>query len=441
MFFIRNAPESLAAKAHHSHNITADPLGILTEKTQLNLFGFGYVTVFTRILKEGRAQVLTPARKITTRRKANPSSAKMLLLLLLLSGNVHLNPGPLCHSEVNPTVQNIIPLQTEPSAVISPIRTVPIGLRTTSTQLTLTLVPDGVCHGGDGESTALRSRFAGEDICRRGSVVEEWTGEQASLAAVAGNGETGDQRSTGALGEAMGFLQRPQTYPSVSEGNTEPYNPERVAASDEVTLEQLGTAGTDYAASSVASTDPHNIHILPAMDYHPHGDPTATADECQQRRCHVSAKSHLANRATLKQRQSRLFQTVNHAQIIWNTDTKPNGILGGNINVRSILPKIDQIQNLLMESNLDFLCMSETWLNSSVPTDLINISGYTCYRKDRPKGRGGGVLIYIREKFKVLELELNVNLESLGLNVILSPNMKFTIVVLYNPRSHISTMN
>lgn len=53
----------------------------------------------------------------------------------------------------------------------------------------------------------------------------------------------------------------------------------------------------------------------------------------------------------LKQRQFKLFQTVNHAQIIWNSEAKPNGILGGHINIRSMPPKIDQIQNLLMDSN------------------------------------------------------------------------------------------
>ncbi len=251
---------------------------------------------------------------------------------------------------------------------------------------------------------------------------------------VVGNGDPGEQISTGALREAIGFLQRPQSYPPASEGNTEPYHPEFATASAEVVFEQLGTADTDTVVSSVVRTDPHNI--LPAMDYNPHDEPTVTADECQQRRCHVSAKCHLVNRATMKQRQSKLFQTVNHAQIIWNSDTKPKGILGGHINIRSILSKIDQIQNLLIDSNLDFLCMSETWLTSNVPTDLINIPGYICYRKDRPKGRGGGVLIYIREQFKILELDLNVNLESLGLNVILSSNMKFNIVVLYNPPSH-----
>ncbi|KAK0131116.1 hypothetical protein N1851_034191 [Merluccius polli] len=89
-----------------------------------------------------------------------------------------------------------------------------------------------------------------------------------TVACLLTNYENGPLRSTGALREAIGFLQRPQTYLSASEGNTEPYHPERIAA--EVTLEQLGTAGTDNAARSVARTDPHNI--LPAMDYHPHAE-------------------------------------------------------------------------------------------------------------------------------------------------------------------------
>lgn len=75
-------------------------------------------------------------------------------------------------------------------------------------------------------------------------------------------------------------------------------------------------------------------------------------------------------------------------------------------------------------------------MNHDVPIVLINIPEYSCYRRDRAKGRRGCVLIYIREHFKCLELDLNVNVECLGLNVIISSNMKFNIVVLYNPPCH-----
>lgn len=45
--------------------------------------------------------------------------------------------------------------------------------------------------------------------------------------------------------------------------------------------------------------------------------------------------------------------------------SKPKGILGGHLNIRSILPKRDQIEHLLTDSNLDFfLALSET---SNIP--------------------------------------------------------------------------
>ena len=141
--------------------------------------------------------------------------------------------------------------------------------------------------------------------------------------------------------------------------------------------------------------------------------------------------------ASTKQRQLKFFQTVNHAQVIWNPHSKPKGLLGGHLNIRSLLPKIDQMRKLLMESNLDFLCITESWLNCNVSTDRVNIPGYSCYRKDRTTGKVGygGVLIYIRESFKCAQLSLD-DLECLGINVILSHNMNFNIVVLYNPPGH-----
>lgn len=80
--------------------------------------------------------------------------------------------------------------------------------------------------------------------------------------------------------------------------------------------------------------------------------------------------------------------------------------------------------------------MTESWLNPSTPTDLINIPGFKCYRRDRDQGRGGGVLLYIKETFKCEKVNIDVKLECLGLNVILSSTMKFKLIVIYNPPSH-----
>ena len=51
---------------------------------------------------------------------------------------------------------------------------------------------------------------------------------------------------------------------------------------------------------------------------------------------------------------------------------KTKGILGGNLNIRSLVPKPDEIRILLSESNIDFLCISETWLHDKIPTSTID---------------------------------------------------------------------
>lgn len=116
--------------------------------------------------------------------------------------------------------------------------------------------------------------------------------------------------------------------------------------------------------------------------------------------------------------------------------SKPKGILGGHLNIRSILPKRDQIQHLLTDSNLDFLALSETWLNSNIQTSMIDVPGYICHRKDRTSKKGGGVLFYVRDTLKCNEIKLDTPLECLALNVVLSPKMNFNIIVLYNPPSY-----
>lgn len=103
--------------------------------------------------------------------------------------------------------------------------------------------------------------------------------------------------------------------------------------------------------------------------------------------------------AARKQKQLKYFQTVNHAKVIWDSKSKPKGIFGGHLNIRSVLSKREEVQHLLSESNLDFLALSETWLNTNIPTNMIDVPGYTCYRKDRLTGKGGGVLVYIKDIF------------------------------------------
>ena len=129
-----------------------------------------------------------------------------------------------------------------------------------------------------------------------------------------------------------------------------------------------------------------------------------------------------------------MFQTINHAQIIWNHKSKSSGLLGGHVNIRSLMQKLPQIEILLSGSNLDFLGISETWLNDSVSTDLLNVEGYNVFRNDRPEGKkGGGTLLYIKKTLTSTALELAKPLECIGAEIRLSQQMSFNVIIIYRP--------
>lgn len=99
------------------------------------------------------------------------------------------------------------------------------------------------------------------------------------------------------------------------------------------------------------------------------------------------------NPAIKKLRKLNFFKTVNNARVMWDPKTKPKGLLGGHLNIRSFIPKSDQIKHLLADSNLDFLCLSETWLHKNSPSAALLIPGYNAFRKDRSKGKRWGVAV------------------------------------------------
>lgn len=139
--------------------------------------------------------------------------------------------------------------------------------------------------------------------------------------------------------------------------------------------------------------------------------------------------------AVERHRKLQYFQTMNHSKVIWGRGAKPKGILGGHINIRSELPKHEQIEHLLNDSNLDFLCLSETWLTKTSPGAALIMHGYKCFSHDRKTGRGGGLLIYVKDHFKCeqVHLECSKDFECIAVLITLSLQMSFTIVVVYRP--------
>lgn len=102
------------------------------------------------------------------------------------------------------------------------------------------------------------------------------------------------------------------------------------------------------------------------------------------------------------------------------------------MNIRS-----DQVHHLLLDSNLDFLCLSETWLHKNTPSAALKVPGFNFYRRDRVGSKGGGVMIYVKDRIQCNEIHWSncEELECIGLNIILSPQMSFTLIVIYRPPS------
>ena len=88
---------------------------------------------------------------------------------------------------------------------------------------------------------------------------------------------------------------------------------------------------------------------------------------------------------------------------------KLRGIAFGGLNVCSLYRKIDDVNVLLHRSELNYLGLSESWLNNSVNNCELIIPGYTMSRLDRNNGMnnqgGGGLVVYTRNNYTFKHIE------------------------------------
>lgn len=60
------------------------------------------------------------------------------------------------------------------------------------------------------------------------------------------------------------------------------------------------------------------------------------------------------------------------------------------MNVRSLLPKIDELSARISFQPTNVIAITESWLSEVTYDNLLSIEGFNIYRKDRAFGRGGG---------------------------------------------------
>ncbi len=200
-----NTPGTADKAQYCVDNIADDPFGILLGRTQLNFLGYGSIAIFAQVLRDGRAQIPKSPYK-TTLRRMNESwrtrhTAKILLLLLLLSGDVHLNPGPIFQqAQCLATTNDITPTQ-----ILSPVIELiqPASAPVLQPTPWAPVLPGGVCVDGVGTGAASGGRAVKVASHRLYGLEEARTGEQIHSAAVAGVNPPDSQEPTCAMEAAM----------------------------------------------------------------------------------------------------------------------------------------------------------------------------------------------------------------------------------------------
>ena len=81
----------------------------------------------------------------------------------------------------------------------------------------------------------------------------------------------------------------------------------------------------------------------------------------------------------------------------------------GHLNAVSIPLHRDEIFRLLIKTNFDILCFSETNIKKNTPPDLFKFKGYKLFHADRSWGNNGGVGVLIKNEYAPLAKKIVVN--------------------------------
>lgn len=105
-------------------------------------------------------------------------------------------------------------------------------------------------------------------------------------------------------------------------------------------------------------------------------------------------------------------------------------------NARSLIANGQELKYFIERQNVkpNIVCIQETWLKPSL---VFILSGYIALRKDRNPNVGGGVAIFVQQGINYKVLNINEEIEVIGIEVWISKS-KFNIINYYNPCKKIS---
>ena len=112
-----------------------------------------------------------------------------------------------------------------------------------------------------------------------------------------------------------------------------------------------------------------------------------------------------------------------------------NGLCCTHININGLYNKLDEIRLLLQESKFDLLAITETHLSEDIHKDTeLCIDQYSFVSKDRTgkSNHWGGALVYYINFIEIEEIDMNTDIESIWINVILR-SQKLLLGCIYRP--------
>ena len=113
------------------------------------------------------------------------------------------------------------------------------------------------------------------------------------------------------------------------------------------------------------------------------------------------------------------YQLISKLYLCSDSYHKSKGMSVIHLNVRSIVGKMFLIKLICDLYKPDFLCLTESWLNSSHTNFEIGINNYRIHRKDRTNNRrGGGILVYEKLDSNFVCNEIIVNNENTDIEFI-----------------------
>lgn len=100
-------------------------------------------------------------------------------------------------------------------------------------------------------------------------------------------------------------------------------------------------------------------------------------------------------------------------------------------NIRSLLPKLDEVHTVAGSVSPDIIAITESWLDPCITLNEVAISNYKLFRRDRNR-HGGGVCLYIHESLRVTKHACH-NSQEFVYTVINHLNLLILIGVYYRP--------